>query len=117
MPLPVDITYRGLPPSPALSAHIRERAGHLAHFAPRLLACRVTVRMSEHRHHKGNRFLVTAHATMPGGAFHAGRTCAGDRAHEDAYVAASDAIDALRRQLADFRTLRLDRAQAPGHAG
>ncbi len=40
--------------------------------------------------------------------------CEADRAHEDAYVAASEAIDALRRQLEEFQTIRRERAQSDG---
>ena len=114
MTIPVEITYLGLPPSPALSDHITRHANRLQHFAPRLQACHVTVSRSEHHHHSGNRFSVTAHASLPGGDFHAGRTCEADRAHEDAYVAASEAIDALRRQLEEFQTIRRERAQSDG---
>lgn len=112
MTFPIEITYQGLPPSPALSADIQRHALRLERFAPQLQSCHVTVRRSESRHNKGNRFLVTVHATMPGGEFKAGRTGDADQTHEDAYVAAHDAIDALRRQLEDFVRIQRDKAQA-----
>jgi len=116
MSLNINITYQGLPPSPALSADLYERALKLARFAPRLQSCLITVRRSERRHHKGNRFLVSVQATMPGGEFKAGRTCDADQSHQDAYVAAHDAMDALRRQLEDFVRVQRDKQQQPGIA-
>lgn len=113
MTFPIDITYQGLPPSPALSADIERHAQRLERFAPQLQACRVTVRRSEGRHNKGNRFLVTVHATLPGGEFRAGHTSGDDQTHEDPYVAAHHAIDALRRQLEDFVRIQRDKEQAP----
>lgn len=114
MSFPINITYQGLAPSPSLSAHIHKAAAQLAHYAPRLQACRVTVRQSEQRHTKGNRYLVTVHATLPGAEFRAGRTNDTNQSHADAYVAASDAIDALRRQLEDFIRIQRERRQASG---
>lgn len=114
MSFPINITYHGLPPSPALSADIHERALKLARFAPRLQSCQITVRRSERRHHKGNRFLVTVQATMPGAEFKAGRTSDANQTHQDVYVAAHDAMDALRRQFEDFARLQRDKLQQPG---
>lgn len=114
MSFPINITYHGLPPSPALSADIHERALKLARFAPRLQSCQITVRRSERRHQKGNRFLVTVQATMPGAEFKAGRISDANQTHQDVYVAAHDAMDALRRQFEDFARLQRDKLQQPG---
>lgn len=102
MTFPISVTYQGLPPSPALNADIQLHATRLERFAPRLQSCRVTVRRNECRHNTGESFLVTVHATLPGGEFNAGKASRASNKDEDVYVAAREAIDALRRQLEDF---------------
>lgn len=106
MSLPITVTFQGMPPSPALRADIEQHAERMERFAPRLLDCHVTVRRSEERHQKGNRYLVHVRATLPGGEFEAGRTADPDHSHEDPYVAVRDAFDTLRRQLEDFVRIR-----------
>jgi ribosome-associated translation inhibitor RaiA len=113
MAFPIYITYHGLAPSTALSADIHRHALRLERFAPRLQSCQVTVRRSERRQHKGNRFQVTVCVHLPGAEFKAGRTCDANQTHQDAYVAAHDAIDAMRRQLEDFVRIRRDKVQSP----
>lgn len=102
MSFPINITYDDLPPSAALSARIEQLVLRLTRYAPRITSCQVTVRRSEHRHRKGNRFMVTFSVNTPGGAFRASRTSDTDQGHEGAYFAAHDAFDAIRRQLEDF---------------
>lgn len=106
MPFPINITYQGLPPSPSLSADIQRHVTRLERFAPRLQSCKVTVRRNEGRHQTGDHYLVTVHATLPGAEFNAGRTSDASHKDEDVYVAARDAIDALRRQLEEFGRIR-----------
>lgn len=114
MSVPMRITYHGLPPSSTLNADIQERVSKLAKLAPRLQSCQVVVRRSERRHHKGNRFLVTVQATMPGAEFKAGRTSSANHTHQDVYVAVHDAMDALRRQIEDSVRVQRDRLRQPG---
>jgi ribosome-associated translation inhibitor RaiA len=114
MAMQVSVTFEGLPSSQALQSDIEQHAKRLEHFAPRLLACHVTVRNSEGRHRQGNRYLVHVRATLPGGEFEAGSTAEPDRSHEDPYVAVRDAFDALRRQLEDF--VRIRRGDVKSHS-
>lgn len=111
MPVATTISFQGMEPSPALRGDIEHHAEKLAHFAPRLLACDVTVKHCEKRHHQGNRYLVRIRAQMPGAEFEAGRTPAHDHSHEDVYVATRDAFDALRRQLEDHLRTQRDRTK------
>lgn len=106
MSIPIRIQYQGLAPSPALSADIEAHAARLERFAPRLRACDVTVRRNERRRHRGNRYEVTVRASLPGAEFVAGRTCDANQSYQDAYVAAHEAMDAMRRQLEDFVRIR-----------
>jgi ribosome-associated translation inhibitor RaiA len=106
MALAVNVTFLGMPPSPALRSDIEARAAKLTQFAPRLKACDVSVRLNEHRHVHDNRYLVHAHLTLPGGDIQAGRSADADHSHEDPYLAVRDAFDALRRQLEDYVRIR-----------
>jgi ribosome-associated translation inhibitor RaiA len=74
MKQPLQIIWRGMETSPALDANIRERVEKLESFCDRIIGCRVVV---DREHRK-------------------------DHTHEDAFVAARDAFDAMRRQLEDF---------------
>jgi ribosome-associated translation inhibitor RaiA len=102
MPLPLQITFRHMDPSPALEARIRHRAAELEQFFARITSCRVVVE-SRHRHrHQGNLFEVHIDLSVPGSQLVAGRNHAFDHSHEDAHVAVRDAFDAARRQLEDY---------------
>ena len=114
MSLPITVTFQGMSPSPALRTDIEQHAERLQRFAPRLLSCTATVRRSEDRHHKGNRYVIHARVALPGGEFEAGRTTEPDHSHEDPYVAVRDTFDALRRQLEDF--VRIQRGDVKAHS-
>jgi cold shock CspA family protein/ribosome-associated translation inhibitor RaiA len=92
MQLPVQITFRKMTPSPAVEAHIRERADALDRSFGRIMACRVVVEASAGRHRKGKLFHLRVDLTVPGREHHG---------HEDIQVAVRDAFDAVRRQLED----------------
>lgn len=109
MTVATTVSFQGIEPSPALRADIERQAKKLLHFAPRLIACHVTVGLDELRHQHGNRYLVHVRAVMPGGEFDAGRSPPPDHRHEDAYIAVHDAFDALRRQLEDH--VRIQRGE------
>ncbi|WP_454830816.1 HPF/RaiA family ribosome-associated protein [Pseudoxanthomonas wuyuanensis] len=113
-PFPIQITFQGMDASPALQADIEQHAAKLEHFSPRLTACKISVQQSEHRHHKGNRYLVHIRVTLPGGEIEAGRTTGQDHSHEDPYVAVRDAFLALRRRLEDF--IRIQRGDVKAHS-
>jgi len=102
MSLPVTISFVDIDPSPALRARIEDQAQQLTRYAPRLMDCHVSVRLAEHRHHSGNRFLVRAQVKLPGALLIAGDGASADHSHEDPYIAVRDTFDALRRQLEAF---------------
>ncbi len=106
MTLPVHVTFRDMPSSPALHSAVEEHAQRLQRFAPQIHRCEVVVQYSERRHHRGNRYLVHVRLLMPGAQIDAGRTPNDDESHEDVYVALRDAFDAARRQLEDFVRVR-----------
>jgi ribosome-associated translation inhibitor RaiA/cold shock CspA family protein len=101
MPMPLQITFRHMEPSPALDARIRQRAEELDQFFDRITACRVVVECGNRRHQQGNVFEVRIDLTVPGAEIVVGRDSGANHAHEDAHVAVRDAFDAARRRLED----------------
>lgn len=97
MQVPLQITIRDIPTSEALETHIREKAGKLEQFYPRITGCRVAVEVPEKHKHQGRRYNVRIDLTVPGSELVVNRIL-----NEDVYVALRDAFDAARRQLEDY---------------
>jgi ribosomal subunit interface protein len=113
MQLPLQITFRDVPPSQAVEANIRKKAARLERFSDHIMACRVAVE-TPHRHHRqGKLFNVRVDVTVPGGELVTSRAPAEHHAHEDVYVAIRDAFDAAVRQLEDY--VRRHRGQTKIH--
>ncbi len=104
MNFPLQTTFRGIPQSAELDAHIREKAEKLGEFFERIKHCHVTVEMPHRHHHQGKQFNVRIDIGMPGGEVVINRDHS-----EDVYVALRDAFDAAKRQIEDYsRKLRGD---------
>ena len=119
----LQVSYRNMDSSEALSIRIREEAQKLETFFPRMTSCRVVVD-APHRHHKwGVLYHVTIELGVPAGpvvvrhepSLHNGLQNGAEQGkhaeaalrHKDVYVAVSDAFKAARRQLQDHaRKLR-----------
>ncbi len=114
MQIPLQISFRDMPPSAAVEAKIRERAAKLDRFYDRIMACRVVVEAPHRRHHQGKLFHVRVDLTVPGGELAVSREPARHRAYEDVYVAIRDTFDALQRQLEDYA--RRQRGALKAHA-
>ncbi len=113
MQIPLQITFRGMGPSDAVEANIREKAEKLEGFAEHITSCRVIVE-EPHKHHlKGRLFSVKIDITLPGEEIVASRHPDKHRAHEDVYVAIRDAFQAAHRQLEDY--VRRRRAEVKTH--
>lgn len=112
MELPIQITFRGMGPSEAIEARIRERAEELERFYDRITSCRV-VESGHRHHHKGRIYHVRIDLSVPGAEIVVDRDPAEHHAHEDCHVAIRDAFDAVRRQLED--NVRRARGQTKAH--
>lgn len=102
MRLPLQITFRNMPPSKAVELAIRERADKLDRFSVLIMGCRVVVEARHHRHHQGNLYHVRIDLTVPGDEIMVSREPALHHTREDIYVAVRDAFDAARRRLEDY---------------
>lgn len=93
MQVPLQITLRNIPASPALTEKIRERVEKLEALGRRVVSCTVTVD-ARHRHsQQGREFTVRLDLRVPG------REIAVTRDHhEDVYVALREAFDVAVRE-------------------
>jgi ribosome-associated translation inhibitor RaiA len=95
----LEVTFRGMTPSPAVQAAIEEWVGRLEHTHGRIQHCAVVVAQPhQHRRH-GKLFHVHVDVTFPGGDIAVSREPARSSEHENVYVAVADAFRAARRQL------------------
>jgi len=106
MPLPLQISFRGIDPSEFLEEEVRRRSTSLERFADRIVACKVALESSHHRQHKGNLYHVRIDITVPGKEVVVSRDPPANHAHEDMHVAIRDAFNAARRQLEDHSRKR-----------
>lgn len=120
MELPVQITYRGLDSSEALTRLIRKEAEKLEKFFDRIVGCRVLVEREQRHLRNGAPFRVRIDLTVPGGELtidtaKSVRTAAADdeaparrksadvdAAHKDPALTVRDAFRRARRRTQDF---------------
>ncbi len=114
MRIPVQISYRHMEPPPGADEKIHDRVEALDRFFPRIMACRVVVERTHHRHHKGNLFHLRIDLTVPGRELAVTRDPPAHKGHEDLESAIRDAFDEVRRQLEDHA--RQVRADVKAHA-
>ena len=93
--VPLQIILRNMRHSDALEAHIRQKAGKLEEFHPRIVSCRVTVEQVGKHQQQGRDFRVGIDVRLPGR-----QEVVVNRDHdEDPYVALREAFDTMARQL------------------
>jgi ribosomal subunit interface protein len=113
MQIPLEITFRNMPPSPAIEATIREKAAKLEQFHDRITSARVVVETPHRQHRKGKLFHVRIDLRVPGQELVVSRDPASHHEFEDVYVAIRDAFDGAKRQLEDY--VRETRHRAKAH--
>lgn len=99
MTIPVQITFRHMPSSPAVETRIHELADHLGVFSDRIQSCRVVLDSPHRHHHQGKVFNVKVQVGLPGEDVVVDMERPDREGHEDVYVVLRDAFDAARRQL------------------
>ena len=130
MKIPLQITFRNMPSSPAIENNVREKAAKLDELYPDIVSCRVIVEAPHRHHHKGKAYLTRIDLTVPGGELVVNRAPnrlaaaklndseesekditevhepSKHAAHEDVYVAIRDAFNAAARKLQDHARRR-----------
>jgi ribosomal subunit interface protein len=99
---PLQITFRGMGPSEAMSEHIRGEAQKLEQFYDRIVGCHVVVEQPHKHQRQGNQFHVRVDLHVPGKALVVDKEHADRRYHEDPYQAVNDAFEAARHQLQHY---------------
>lgn len=99
--LPVQITVKDIPISPAIETAIRKRAEKLSRFYSRISSCRVVIELPQKHKHQGKIFNVRIDITVPGKELVVTR-----KQDQDIYVAIRDAFDAISRQLEEHSRKR-----------
>jgi ribosome-associated translation inhibitor RaiA len=112
--IPVQITLRDLPPSPALEERIRDWVDKLERVSDQILRCEVLVETPHQRHRRGNQYRVRILLSVPGEDVVISRDPGPDESHEDPYVAVRDSFLAARRKLEDH--VRKLRGEVKRHA-
>ncbi len=114
MTAPVQITFRDIPSSAAISAHVEKRVAKLDHLFDRLVTCHVVLEEPNHRHQKGPKFHVRIDMAVPGKALIVDRSPV--EVKTDLYAAIDDAFGDAERVLEDYaRQIRHDH-QAKVHS-
>lgn len=108
MPIPTEITFRGLDSTLSMKAKIRRWADKLGTAYDGILGCEIVVEAPHRRHRQGQLYHVRVRVTVPGDELVVSRDPGRDEAHDDVYVAIRDSFHAMRRQLENYvrRTLR-----------
>jgi ribosome-associated translation inhibitor RaiA len=101
----LQITFRGMSPSPAIELLVRERAERLERVGPQIQRCRVVVDQPHRHQHKGSAFSVRLDITTPEDEVVVTREPDSHCNHEPVQNAIRSAFDAAARQL-ETRTER-----------
>jgi hypothetical protein len=101
MQAPLQILFRDMEPSPALTDTVRASADKLEHHCARIVSCRVVIQAPHKHRHQGRVFNVMVDLAIPGREIVVGRHHADQQSHEDAHVAVRDAFLAAQRVLDD----------------
>ena len=108
--LPVQITVRDIPISPALETTIRKRAEKLKQFYNRITSCRVVIELPQKHKHQGKLFNVRIDLTIP-----RKELVVTHKYDQDIYIAIRDAFDAIARQLEEYSHKRHGRVKNHNH--
>jgi hypothetical protein len=104
----LQITFRGVSPSPAVEALIQERAERLAHANDLIHRCHVVLEQPHRHQHKGRPFNVRLDITTPFGEVVVTRALEDSHRHQPLQTLIRDAFDAAARQIEE----RMERRRA-----
>jgi ribosomal subunit interface protein len=99
--LPVQITVRDMPNSPALESHLLKKANKLNHYYDHINSCRIVIHIPQKHKHQGKLFSVCIDLSVPGKDLIVNK-----KLDEDVYIAIRDAFHAVQRQLESYARRR-----------
>jgi ribosome-associated translation inhibitor RaiA len=101
MQIPLQITFRGMTPSPAIESLIRTRSARIERFYDRIIRCHVVVDMPHRHQRKGRQYAVHVDITTPESEIVVTRAADPDESHLELESAVRNAFDVATRQLED----------------
>ncbi len=99
---PLQITFRGMGASEAMSEHIRSEAEKLEQFFDHIVGCHVVVEQPHKHQRQGNHFHVRVDLHVPGKDIIVGKAHPERNSFEDPYIAVNEAFEAARQQLQHY---------------
>jgi ribosomal subunit interface protein len=102
MQIPLQVTFRDMPHSDALEAHVGKLASKLDTFSARITSCHVVLEAPHKHQHEGRHYRVRINLSVPGSEVVVSHTPEDEATNEDAYAAIDEAFDRLDRRLADY---------------
>ncbi|MDD4617328.1 MAG: HPF/RaiA family ribosome-associated protein [Alphaproteobacteria bacterium] len=108
MDKPLEITFRNLDRSEAVTSIIKEKYSHLARFYRHLISLNVKLDMPHRRHRRGNHYRITIEAVVPGNILVASRSSEAIDRHEMPLPTINDAFAAITRKLEDYARIQRD---------
>jgi ribosome-associated translation inhibitor RaiA len=106
MSIPLQVTFRDFPHSPALEDTVRAKVKKLEETCDKISHCRVVIGLPHRRHHKGHLYHVNIEMGVPGRDIVVKRCPDRHSANQDAYIAIRDAFGAITRQLKAYASKR-----------
>ncbi len=95
----LQLTFRNMPHSDALSAHVTARAEKLEHFCHRIVSCHVVLGLEGHHQHRGDRYAVSINLSVPRHEIVVHQTPSHDHDGETAHAAVDRAFSDAERLL------------------
>jgi hypothetical protein len=106
MQAPLEVTFRGMSPSPTVEASIQRWIHRLERNVGGIEHCSVVIDQPHRHGRQGNRFHVRLGLHVAGRDIAVARDPERDGRHENLYVAIADAFRAARRQILDYSEMR-----------
>ena len=106
MSVPLQVTFRGMEPSPALTERIHAEADKLEALYGRITRCHVVVDQPHRRHRQGRHFRVLIELRIPRVDIVVGRDPDEHREYEQPYLAVAEAFAAAGRRLQESARAR-----------
>ncbi len=111
---PIELTFRGLAPSDAISEYVHKKAEKLESSFDRITSCRIAIEAPQHHHrHGGMPYRVRIDLHVPGHEVVSGDHPSNDATHADLYAAVDDAFRDAQRMLHDLAEKRRDDKRRP----
>lgn len=114
MSIPLDLTFRDMEPSDAVTSAIRTSLDRLGRLFDRVQKCVAVIERPHHSQRQGQGFHVRLELVVPDKVIAINRDPAYDDEHMNVYLAIGDAFRAARRQLHDHAAIV--RGEVKSHA-